>query len=60
MLYATASGVMRSEASPAQSGRSPSRKLDLKVVEGRLKGKAAAEADGEKREGAIDVGRAKK
>lgn len=34
-------------------------KVDLKVVEGRLKGKATAEANGEKREGAIDVGRTK-
>lgn len=34
-------------------------KFDLKVVEGRLKGKATAEANGEKREAAIDVGRAK-
>ena len=34
-------------------------KFDLKVVEGRLKGKATAEANGEKREATIDVGRAK-
>jgi hypothetical protein len=34
-------------------------KFDLKVVEGRLKGKATAEADGEKREAVIDVGRTK-
>jgi hypothetical protein len=34
-------------------------KFDLKVVEGRLKGKVTAEANGEKREGTIDVGRAK-
>ena len=34
-------------------------KFDLKVVEGRLKGKVIAEANGEKREGTIDVGRAK-
>ena len=34
-------------------------KFDLKVVEGRLKGQATAEANGEKREAAIDVGRAK-
>jgi hypothetical protein len=33
--------------------------FDLKVVEGRLKGKASADANGEKREAAIDVGRAK-
>lgn len=34
-------------------------KFDLKVVDGRLKGKATAEANGEKREGTIDVGREK-
>jgi hypothetical protein len=34
-------------------------KFDLKVVDGRLKGKATAEANGEKREATIDVGRAK-
>ena len=34
-------------------------KFDLKVVDGRLKGKATGELDGEKREAAIDVGRAK-
>jgi hypothetical protein len=34
-------------------------KFDLKVVDGRLKGKATAEANGEKREAAVDVGRAK-
>ena len=34
-------------------------KFDLKMVEGRLKGVARAEANGEKREMAIDVGRAK-
>ena len=34
-------------------------RFDLKVVEGRLKGKATAEFDGEKREAAVDVGRAK-
>ena len=33
--------------------------FDLKVVEGRLKGKATAEFNGEKREAAVDVGRAK-
>jgi hypothetical protein len=33
--------------------------FDLKVVDGRLKGKATAEANGEKREALIDVGRAK-
>ena len=33
--------------------------FDLKVVEGRLKGKATAEFDGEKREAAVDVGRTK-
>ena len=33
--------------------------FDLKVVEGRLKGKATGEANGEKREAAIDVGRTK-
>ena len=59
MLYATASGVMRSEASPAQSGRSPSRKLDLKVVEGRLKGGVTLESNGQTQNGTIDVGRAK-
>ena len=34
-------------------------KFDLTVVDGRLKGKATAEANGEKREATIDVGRAK-
>jgi len=34
-------------------------KFDLTVVDGRLKGKATAEANGEKREALIDVGRAK-
>ena len=34
-------------------------KFDLEVVEGRLKGKATAEAKGEKREAVIDVGRKK-
>ena len=34
-------------------------KFDLEVVEGRLKGKATAEAKGEKREAVVDVGRAK-
>ena len=34
-------------------------KFDLQVVEGRLKGKATGEANGEKREAAVDVGRAK-
>ena len=34
-------------------------KFDLKVVDGRLKGKATAESDGEKLEAVIDVGRAK-
>ena len=34
-------------------------KFDLKEVDGRLKGKATAEANGEKREATIDVGRAK-
>jgi hypothetical protein len=34
-------------------------KFDLKLVDGRLKGKATAEADGEKREALIDVGRGK-
>lgn len=34
-------------------------KFDLKLVDGRLKGKATADANGEKREAAIDVGRAK-
>ena len=34
-------------------------KFDLKVVEGRLKGKAMGEANGEKREAAVDVGRTK-
>ena len=34
-------------------------KFDLKVVDGRLKGQATAEANGEKREATIDVGRAK-
>ena len=34
-------------------------KFDLKVVEGRLKGTATAEANGEKREAAVDVGREK-
>ena len=33
--------------------------FDLKVVEGRLQGKATGEANGEKREAAIDVGRTK-
>ena len=32
-------------------------KFDLQVVEGRLKGKATGEANGEKREAAVDVGR---
>ena len=35
-------------------------KFDLKLVEGRLKGKATAEADGQKREADIDVSREKK
>ena len=35
-------------------------KFDLKLVEGRLKGKVTMERDGEKREGTIDVGREKK
>ena len=34
-------------------------KFDLKVTDGRLKGKATADANGEKREALIDVGRAK-
>ena len=34
-------------------------KFDLKLVDGRLKGKATADANGEKREATIDVGRAK-
>jgi hypothetical protein len=34
-------------------------KFDLRVVDGRLKGKVTADADGEKREGQVDVGRAK-
>lgn len=34
-------------------------KFDLKMVDGRLKGTATAEANGEKREATIDVGRAK-
>ena len=34
-------------------------KFDLKLVDGRLKGKATAEANGEKREATIDVGRKK-
>jgi hypothetical protein len=34
-------------------------KFDLKVIDGRLKGTATAEANGEKREATIDVGRAK-
>ena len=34
-------------------------KFNLSVVDGRLKGKVTAEADGEKREGTLDVGRAK-
>jgi hypothetical protein len=33
-------------------------KFDLKLVEARLKGKATADANGEKREATIDVGRA--
>lgn len=32
-------------------------KFDLKLVDGRLKGKAIAEANGEKREATLDVGR---
>jgi hypothetical protein len=35
-------------------------KFDLKLVEGRLKGKVTMERDGETREGTIDVGRDKK
>ena len=34
-------------------------KFDLKLVDGRLKGKATAEANDEKREALVDVGRAK-
>ena len=34
-------------------------RFDLKVVEGRLTGRATAEFDGEKREALVDVGRAK-
>lgn len=34
-------------------------KFDLKVVEGRLKGKTLIEANGETREGIVDAGRAK-
>lgn len=34
-------------------------KFDLKLVDARLKGKATADANGEKREATIDVGRAK-
>jgi hypothetical protein len=34
-------------------------KFDLKVVDGRLKGKATGEENGEKREALVDVGRAK-
>lgn len=34
-------------------------RFDLKLVDGRLKGTATAEANGEKREAAIDLGRAK-
>jgi hypothetical protein len=35
-------------------------KFDLKLVEGRLKGKVTMERDGETREGTLDVGRDKK
>ena len=35
-------------------------KFDLKVVEGRLKGQATAEFNGEKREAAVDLGRNRK
>ena len=35
----------------------PPLKFELHLVEGRLKGKAAAEANGEKREAIVDVGR---
>ena len=35
-------------------------KFDLKLVEGRLKGKVTMERDGETREGTLDVGREKK
>ena len=34
-------------------------KFDLKLLDGRLKGKATGDANGEKREALIDVGRAK-
>ena len=34
-------------------------KFDLKIVDGRLKGKVIGEMNGEKREAALDVGRAK-
>jgi hypothetical protein len=34
-------------------------KFDLKLVDGRLNGKVTAEANGEKREAVLDVGRAK-
>jgi hypothetical protein len=34
-------------------------KFDLKLVDGRLQGQVTAERDGQKREGAVDLGRAK-
>lgn len=37
----------------------PVLKFDLRVVEGRLKGRVTAEQDGQKREALLDVGRAK-
>lgn len=37
----------------------PPLKFELQVVNGRLKGKAVAEANGEKREATVDVGRGK-
>ena len=55
---ATVKGVTSVTFEVAQTS-GPLLKFNLKVVEGRLKGTMTGEANGEKREMAIDVGRAK-
>ena len=55
---ATVNGVTTVTFEVAQPD-GPPLKFELQVVNGRLRGKATAEANGEKREATIDVGRAK-
>ena len=52
---ATVNGVTTVTFEVAQPD-GPPLKFELQVVNGRLKGKATAEANGEKREGTVDVG----